>query len=255
MASDANTVNIESAAAVKARGYHHGDLGAALVDCGMRLLESGDAESLSLRAVAREAGVSATAVYRHFADKAALLRALAREGLDQLAQNQRNAMMHAGGGAAGLDASGAAYVRFAVARPQLFRMIMSNIAVANGDVIDQTAAAPERVSGAMRQLRDAIAALAPPGTSAEEVRIIAARSWAQVHGLAMLILDGQLPADDALIEACAAQGIAFTPFFPVGGFSPVQNGRLDELAKKSGVSNLAASCVLLALRRLRTLTN
>ena len=203
MASDANTVNIESDtdAAVKARSYHHGDLGAALVDCGMRLLESGDAESLSLRAVAREAGVSATAVYRHFADKAALLRALAREGLDQLAQNQRNAMMHAGGGAAGLDASGAAYVRFAVARPQLFRMIMSNIAVANGDVIDQTAAAPERVSGAMRQLRDAIAALAPAGTSAEEVRIIAARSWAQVHGLAMLILDGQLPADDALIDA------------------------------------------------------
>jgi hypothetical protein len=50
-------------------------------------------------------------------------------------------------------------------------------------------------------LRDAIAALAPPGTSAEEVRVIAARSWAQVHGLAMLILDGQLPADDALIDA------------------------------------------------------
>ncbi|MGL4542091.1 MAG: TetR/AcrR family transcriptional regulator [Polymorphobacter sp.] len=206
MAKNANSVNIESAEALaaKARGYHHGDLRAALVETGMGLLERSDAESLSLRAVARETGVSATAVYRHFADKAALLRALARDGLDQLAANQRDAMARAGGGAAGLDASGAAYVRFALARPQLFRMIMSNIAVANGATIDQTAAAPEQVSGAMRQLRDAVAALAPPGTSAADIRITAARAWAQVHGLAMLILDGQLPADDALIDAVAS---------------------------------------------------
>lgn len=204
MASKANSVNIEFAgndAATKSRAYHHGDLRAALLEAGKHLLENSDAASLSLRAVARETGVSATAIYRHFADKAALLRALARDGLDQLAQNQRDAMAQAGGGAAGLDASGAAYVRFALARPQLFRMIMSNIGVANGTAIDQTAADPEKVSGAMRQLRDAIAALAPPGTSAADVRVIAARSWAQVHGLAMLILDGQLPADDVLIDA------------------------------------------------------
>jgi aryl-alcohol dehydrogenase-like predicted oxidoreductase len=54
--------------------------------------------------------------------------------------------------------------------------------------------------------------------------------------------------DDALIEACAAQGIAFTPFFPVGGFSPLQNGRLDELAKKSGVSSMQLALVWLLAR-------
>jgi AcrR family transcriptional regulator len=167
----------------------------------MRLLERSDADSLSLRAVAREAGVSATAVYRHFADKAALLRALAADGLDQLAANQRDAMLAAGDVAAGLEASGIAYVRFALARPQLFRMIMSNLAVNAGAAIDQTAAAPDAVSAAMRQLRSGIAALAGPDASAEDVRIIAARAWAQVHGLALLILDGQLPADDALIAA------------------------------------------------------
>lgn len=199
MASKANSVNISESRGV--RGYHHGDLRAALLDCGMRLLESSDAESLSLRAVAREAGVSATAVYRHFADKAALLRALAAAGLDQLAANQRDAMLAAGDTAAGLEASGIAYVRFALARPQLFRMIMSNLAVNAGAAIDQTAAAPAEVSAAMRQLRDALAAVAGPGTTPAEARILAARAWAQVHGLAMLILDGQLPDDEALIAA------------------------------------------------------
>ena len=205
MTNDANTVNIESTPRAKSRAYHHGDLRAALIETGMRLLESGDAQSLSLRAVARETGVSATAVYRHFADKAALLTALARTGLNQLAENQRDAIAHAGGGIAGLDASGRAYVHFALARPQLFRMIMSNAVVADGVTVDQTLAAPERTSNAMRLLRDTIASLAPPGTSAAQVRIIAARSWAQVHGLAMLMLDGQLPADDALIDAVVSR--------------------------------------------------
>jgi aryl-alcohol dehydrogenase-like predicted oxidoreductase len=54
--------------------------------------------------------------------------------------------------------------------------------------------------------------------------------------------------DDPLIEACAAQGIAFTPFFPVGGFSPLQNGRLDELAKKSGVSSMQLALAWLLAR-------
>ena len=54
--------------------------------------------------------------------------------------------------------------------------------------------------------------------------------------------------DDALIEACAAQGIAFTPFFPVGGFSPLQNGRIDALAKESGVSSMQLALAWLLAR-------
>ena len=61
--------------------YHHGDLHAALIEAGLKLLGEREADTLGLREVARAVGVSATAVYRHFPDKGALLSAMAREGL------------------------------------------------------------------------------------------------------------------------------------------------------------------------------
>ena len=65
------------------RPYHHGDLRAALLDAALELLE--EDETFSLRAVARRAGVSPNAPYRHYADKEALLAALATYGFAQLA--------------------------------------------------------------------------------------------------------------------------------------------------------------------------
>ena len=70
------------------KAYHHGDLRSALVEAGLRLLEARTADDLSLREVARAVGVSATAVYRHFPDKGALMAALAGEGLARLAEAQ-----------------------------------------------------------------------------------------------------------------------------------------------------------------------
>jgi hypothetical protein len=79
-----DNVNIMSslppAASKPARTYHHGDLRNALIDAGLAALEVHDASELSLRALARDLGVSANAVYRHFADKNALLAALAAAG-------------------------------------------------------------------------------------------------------------------------------------------------------------------------------
>ncbi|NVN31613.1 helix-turn-helix transcriptional regulator, partial [Endobacter medicaginis] len=95
MCANDNTVNIKKPA------YHHGDLRRVLMAEGMRLLAERDAESLSLREVARAAGVSATSIYRHFPDKGALMAALAREGLARLALAQRAASEAAGGGEAG----------------------------------------------------------------------------------------------------------------------------------------------------------
>src|SRR6201999_3361048 len=66
------------------RSYHHGDLRAAAIAAGLELLKSRTADDLGLREVARAVGTSATALYRHFPDKAALLRALAKEGLHRL---------------------------------------------------------------------------------------------------------------------------------------------------------------------------
>jgi len=172
--------------------YHHGDLRAALIAEGLRLLAARDAEDLSLREVARGVGVSATAVYRHFPDKAALMAALAAQGLDMLSQVQHAAYDAAGGGVAGFNATGAAYVRFALLHTALFRLIFAN--PPTGKVVE-LADSPDN---AMRFLMENAAKLAPPGM---EPRIFALQSWSVAHGLAMLIIDGQLHVDDKTIDA------------------------------------------------------
>ena len=65
-------------------GYHHGDLGNALLEAAGRVLVEKGTSGLSLRAVARAAGVSHAAPYRHFRDKAALLRALSQAGFERM---------------------------------------------------------------------------------------------------------------------------------------------------------------------------
>ena len=178
---------------VKAKAsYHHGDLRTALIAEGLRLLAARDAEDLSLREVARGVGVSATAVYRHFSDKAALMAALAAEGLKILSEVQHAAYDAAGGGVAGFNATGTAYVRFALLHTALFRLIFAN--PPTGEVVE-LADSPDN---AMRFLMKNAAQLAPPGM---EPRIFALKSWSVAHGLAMLIIDGQLHVDDTTIDA------------------------------------------------------
>jgi AcrR family transcriptional regulator len=174
--------------------YHHGDLRAALIETGLRLLAERDADAVSLREMAREVGVSATAVYRHFPDKAALMAALAREGLERLAQAQHAASRQAGGGSAGFAATGRAYVRFALANPALFRLIFS------ASPGTDTGTEPE----AWRLLHGNAASALPDGADAAAVRAKALRAWALVHGVAMLMLDGQIPADERLLETLVA---------------------------------------------------
>ena len=175
------------------RPYHHGALREALMAEGLKLLGERSAEDLSLREIARNVGVSATAVYRHFPDKGALLRALSQQGLEQLAAAQEAASDAAGGGAAGFRATGQAYVAFALANPALFRLIF-----AHPPAHDPMDAESSRISKAMSRLLDDAAALAP---SPDGARVFALQNWALVHGLAMLMLDGQVPSDPAIIRA------------------------------------------------------
>jgi len=184
---------------MKGRGYHHGDLRAALLAEGLRLLAERNAEDLSLREVARGVGVSATSVYRHFPDKDALMAALAEEGLAQLAQAQKDASKRAGGGNAGFAATGRAYVRFALANPALFRLIFAS--PVRGDLEEECEAE------AMTLLRTNAAAEIGVELEDPAARINALHAWSLVHGLAMLMLDRQIPVDDALID----QVIAATP--------------------------------------------
>lgn len=193
MANQDNSVNMENAApwkAAKSGAYHHGDLRAAVIAAGLGRLAQGDGIELGLRALAREVGVSATALYRHFPDKEALLDALADEGLRRLGARQAQAWLKAGGGTAGFKATGIAYVRFAHDEPALFRLSF-------------TRQMPDRKDGedggevAYNLLRAGVGE-ALPGTVDPDVAAL--HAWALVHGLAMLILDRRVDWDEAMVE-------------------------------------------------------
>lgn len=171
-----------------ARTYHHGDLRSALVEAGLKALETTAIGDLSLRQLARDVGVSATAVYRHFPDKRALLAALADAGLDRLARAQEAAARAAP--EEGFAATGRAYVRFALAHPALFRLIFAYARPEGATAFGPSA--PARMLQA-----NAAALTADPA----EARRLVVQAWALVHGLAMLMLDGQLPPDEGLIDA------------------------------------------------------
>lgn len=194
MVNKDNRVNIDR----QGRRYHHGELRPALIAAGLAWLATRPGDDISLREVARMVGVSATAVYRHFPDKLAFIAALCESGETELAQAQQAAAEAAGGGLPGFAASGQAYVRFALANPGLFRLMMS-ISPATGrltDVLD--ARGP-----AMRGLREGLDEVLPGATDPHQ-RVAAIHAWSLVHGMAMLMLDGMIPADEALIRSIAA---------------------------------------------------
>jgi len=186
-----NTVNIEDSE----RPYHHGDLRAALIKAGLGLLASQSADSLSLREIARKVGVSPTAVYRHFPNKQSLLYALCELAANGLYAAQDAAMKAAGGGMAGFAATGRAYVRFALANPALFRLLMTTKPPTETLDPDDT-----HVYAAMRLLRSNVASILPAGAPPELHHAVATMAWSQVHGMAMLMLDGQIPVDEAVID-------------------------------------------------------
>ena len=201
LAPNDNTVNIK-------KPYHHGDLQSALVSCGMDLLKTEKPESLSLRQIARKTGVSPTAVYRHFPDKAALLRALAARGFEMLGEMQSAAARQAaaGGAITPFAASGAAYVRFALANPAIFRLMFTSAPPKN--LLDIPL---QNLSGPMRMLRDNITTISPNPASDQQQKILAIRAWSLVHGLAVLALDRMIPLDDSLLAAIITGAITPKP--------------------------------------------
>src|SRR5689334_17929899 len=104
-------------------GYHHGNLRTALEDAALDLLETTSAPNISLREVARRAGVSHNAPYHHFGDRAALLGALGVRGMADLLKAQEEAVATADGIVAQVRALGIAYVQYAAAHPQGFALV------------------------------------------------------------------------------------------------------------------------------------
>ena len=183
------------------QAYHHGDLRSALIDTGLRLIAEKESGDIGLREVARETGVSATAVYRHFPDKHALLGALAEQGYDKLADDQEAAGARAKSIGEAFRASGRAYVYFAIANPALFRLMTSRT-VSTSDC-DSGSVVGENRAGQL--LRDNIAALLPGDASDQTKEIAVVQAFALVHGLAQLVLAGQVPNDPEIIDAAVDQ--------------------------------------------------
>src|SRR3712207_4713647 len=107
------------------RPYHHGNLRRALLDEALATIRTDGVDALTLRAIGARLGVSSTALYRHFADKPALLTAVATEGFRMLRQQLVAAWEGGGRGPAASEAMGVAYVRFAVANPSHYRVMFS----------------------------------------------------------------------------------------------------------------------------------
>lgn len=179
--------------------YHHGNLRAAALERAAQLAADGGTGALSLRQLARDLGVSPAALYRHFADKDALLDGLAQRALAALESAARDALARAGGDQADraerLAALGRGYLAFARAHPDAFRIVFELRPNAGRDPVE---AAPYLL------LLEAVAALAPPGADAARVRRAALAAWAFVHGLATL---GAQQAWVAGEVAAAAEGL------------------------------------------------
>jgi AcrR family transcriptional regulator len=180
--------------------YHHGDLRAALLEAAVEVLRERGLHGLSLRECARRVGVSHAAPYRHFADKEALLVAIAGQGFVWLIEAARAAMEGLDDPRARLDAYGIAYVRFAIEHPEHHRVMFAA-------ELDLEKASPEDQAAsqeAFELLRATAAELVEPG---EDEMMAAVAFWSLVHGLSMLILDGRIPEEHV---ASAAQVEALT---------------------------------------------
>ena len=187
-----------------ARGtYHHGDLRRALLDAGVALARTSGPEAVVLRAATRAAGVAPNAAYRHFADRDALLAAVALAAQAQVAAAMERELAQVAADAdplararAAVRAVGTGYLRFARQEPGLFRTAFT----VNDDLRHAADPAGRGPGGRtpFELLGDALDGLVAAGGLAEDHRRGAdLLAWSAVHGLATLLLTGPLRHLDA----------------------------------------------------------
>jgi len=174
-----------------AAGYHHGNLREELVLSARSILDAEGMEKLSLRAVARKAGVSQTAPYRHFRDKPELLAAVAAMGFRELKAAMLDAVSISKpkGPAQELLACGRGYVNFALTEVDVYRLIFG-ADVWQADQNEDLKIAANEAYGIMES-----AVVGNLGDQSKEASIVSASAlsvWSTVHGLAHLLIDGQM---------------------------------------------------------------
>ncbi len=174
----------------KPKPYHHGDLRNALIQAGLELLAEGGMQELDLRKVARQAGVSHAAPYRHFADKQALIAAINEEGFHLLAERIRSTLREVSDEPVEqLLGVALTYVRFAKENPWLMREMFSGITIERETF--------ESLHTASKSVYRLYAEVIRRGQGRGKIvdgdpTALAGVLWSVLHGLAMLIIENQM---------------------------------------------------------------
>lgn len=164
--------------------YHHGDLKAALVAAAREQIATEGASSLNLRALARSLGVTHPAVYRHFADKGALLAAVAEVGFMELTAMLTTAVQEGDELNARLYSLATAYVDLAIEQPELTRLMFGLISA------EDRAQNPGLYAASKRSLELLIRTVSGHDSDDKTDAVI---MWAMMHGLAQLTIEEQIP--------------------------------------------------------------
>lgn len=183
-----------------AKRYHHGELRSALLAAALQVLERDGPSALSLRALAREVGVSPMAPYHHFPDRMALLAAVATAGFERLQQRKLDTGAAHASTRDALVAGAANYVHFILDNPKLYRLM-------KGPEFADRARYPELHQSAAAPAKALLMLVAKLLTEHEKQAPTTLQGslmlWGLAHGIGTLALDGQLPIKDA---ANLAQG-------------------------------------------------
>jgi AcrR family transcriptional regulator len=171
-------------------GYHHGDLRNALVGEGLNLLEQAGHSALTLRDLARRVGVSAAALYAHFADKDALLAAIAAAGFVRLRATLEAPIGQDGDPVTQFVRMGSAYVRFGMDHPALYKLMFASEELpARRAEYPELQAAAEAAFAALTVMLErlqGLGVLRSGDAAADSLGV-----WAHVHGLTSLIITGR----------------------------------------------------------------
>ena len=170
--------------------YHHGDLKNALIQAGIDILAHEGVHGLSLRKVARKAGVSHSAPYSHFTDKQGLIAAISTAGYDRIRESvERVSKVYQDDPLQLLVRTGWEYVQFALDDPDLFKITFSGVVEKEKDYPALVEAA-QKSFGLFVQI---VARCQAEGIlRAGPVDLTALGVWASIHGMLILRLDGQV---------------------------------------------------------------
>ena len=188
------------------KSYHHGDLRNILIAAAVQLLAQEGVPGLSLRAVARLAGVSHTAPYRHFRNKQALLEALAVQGYQQLVAGCRDAMQAwPNDPVRQWTEAFLTYLHFVIDQPEVARLMFSGVLKMETSGSELQEASDQAIGGLIRIVGNGREAGVFRGQDTDALTLT---SWAAVHGLAILIAGGAfavLPSEPDAVDRFAGQ--------------------------------------------------